>query len=215
MSDEDTKHGEIIPPDHSLRDTGREVSNVSQSNSSVEALKDPRGVLESAKTGWQAKRQAKALNELAERERAQANYIRARGEVADSAITAARSIGELREINEIVQNDKMVRAEKRKEELKKAQRAAEYADIGLEATKAMRQHTIDLVKARKERNLMDAIGALPADQEETSGPSEIDDIAAALGRDIYNARAAGKEKDAEELEVQLKARMTWLEQQKK
>jgi hypothetical protein len=96
---------------------------------------------------------------------------------------------------------------KRKEELAQAQRAAEYADIGRQATVEMRQAVIDLVKARKEGKIVELLGILPA--EEPAKPAPVGDvILSQLEFELREALKLGH--DPDKIHEQIAARKTWL-----
>lgn len=96
-----------------------------------------------------AKRAAKALMEKAE-----TRLLAGRAEQMDT------------EVPEILKTEQKVRKADRKRDLAKAQRDAEYADIGRDATFQMRQHVIDLVKARKEEKMLGYLTRVVAPQED-------------------------------------------------
>ena len=208
MSDDD----EVIPPEPKSQSSARAVVKRPDTAPATAPLKDPGGVFNSALTGWQADRRAKSYNKLANETRSKADYINARGELAESYINASKAVNKLNELPEILDHDKAVREAKRKEELAQAQRAAEYADIGRQATVEMRQAAIDLVKARKEGKIVELVGILPA--EEPPKPAEVGDlILSQLQSELNEALSLGN--DPDKLYEQIAVRMAWLAEKEK
>lgn len=203
----DREDDEVIPPEPKSQGSGRAVVKRPDTAPATAPLKDPGGVINTALTGWQADRRAKSFRKLAGETRAKADYVNARGELAESYISAGRAVNKLNELPEILEHDKAVREAKRKEELAQAQRAAEYADIGRQATVEMRQAAIDLVKARKEGKIVELVGILPA--EEPAKPAEMGDaILSQLQRELSEALSLGN--DPDKLYEQIAARKAWL-----
>ncbi len=75
-------------------------------------------------------------------------------EEAETKLMHGRAKQQFAEVRQVLDSEREVRAAERKRDLAKAQRDAEYADIGRDATIQMRQHVIDLVKARKEEKMI-------------------------------------------------------------
>jgi hypothetical protein len=211
MNDDDKI--EIIPPEKGLAKREGSVAARVDVTPATTPLRDAGGVVRSVITGWQAEQRARAYDKFARETRAKADYIDSRGELAESYINANRAADKLNELPEIIHHDRAMRQAQRREELAKAQRAAEYADIGKVATEQMREHTIDLVKARKEQKIVEAIGTVRPDEEEKEATVGQDPVLAALEQEIRELQADSE--DHTELLAQRTARMEWLAKQGK
>ncbi len=95
-------------------------------------------------------------------------------EKAETRLLAGRATQMDAEVPEILKTEEKVRKANRKRELAQAQRDAEYVDIGRQATVEMRQHVIDLVKARKEEKMLNYLTriAAPGPNNETVEEAE-------------------------------------------
>ena len=140
MKDED----EILPPRKAVT-----IRPEERSLRVMEPLKNPRGVVSSALSGWQADRRARTNRKLAEFERAQAEYIRARGELGEAVLHTARTVAKLNELPDILEHDAEVRRLQRSRELAEAERAALEARYGREAVEKFKPMNFELGVARK------------------------------------------------------------------
>ena len=129
----------------------------------LDPLRRPRGVVDAALTGWQADRKAQANRKLAEFERAQADYFRARGEVLDAVINTSRKAAQLNELPDILENDAAVRAAERAQRLAEAERASLDARHSREAVEVFKPINFALGEARKNAQRAEYVEIMPTE----------------------------------------------------
>jgi hypothetical protein len=134
---------EIIPPGKQplvKREESRSVSTGSD-----DTVPQPRGVLASALTGFHARIQARAYQQIAENIRAQKDALDAETARRDSTIKLFRKTGELLDIKDILALDKAERA---------AERVAKYER--LDDDQDERAHQRRLTALRRQREIEEA-----------------------------------------------------------
>jgi hypothetical protein len=134
---------EIIPPGTRLPDVRGDRATVSARQE--QSLPRPEGVISSALTGFQARWQARAYQQIAENIRAQKDALDAETARRDSTIKLFRKTGELLDIKDILALDKAERA---------AERAAKYER--LDDDQDERAHQRRLTALRRQREIEEA-----------------------------------------------------------
>ncbi len=91
---------------------------------------NPGNFIDSTLTRWKAQRDARTINAMAVRTRAEAGLFDAQVQVIDSYVKRQRASYRLQELPEILANDRAQRRVERAEELRQAQHKYELAELG-------------------------------------------------------------------------------------
>lgn len=114
---------EIIPPGRSVAPRADRVVAPA-----VPPRMNPGGPLSSTLIRWEASRHARVLSAVAERVRAEANLFDAQTQALESYAKRQRVAARVRELTEIIANDRAVRQVERAEELREVQHRYEIAE---------------------------------------------------------------------------------------
>jgi hypothetical protein len=219
MSKNDSKDGEIIPPQVPMRATGGAIQRVDNMPSG-----NPDGVIGSAVTRFVAGLRRKANSALAADANARADYFDAVGRAAKSYIGMNQAINEVGELDEILALDRKERAtergereeeiehrkavaeQRRKQELTEAQRGAFNSEQGYQNQQRLKQLNLETWEKRKEVEHLDATtlaarlrGETEPDKRKRGGGllSELQSQADFLEKEILESLADGKDTESD------------------
>jgi hypothetical protein len=193
---------EIFPPGKRLVPVKREESRTVPAAYN-DSMLQPRGVIETALTGFQAQWQARAYRNIAENIRAQTDALDAETARRDSAMKLIRKTGELHDIKDILALDKAERA---------AERAAKYASLTAQYDKIdddhdERAHKRKLTELRRQREIEEATAKLVEAKRGTFNATqglENQERIKQLKMEMWENRAAIGQGDAEKMWTLLK-----------